>query len=184
MSSRAILTIVLATLALAGVLTGCDSEESGRSGQRFTKPTVQPTSGERTLESTGGVEATDGAGGEECREPESTQQEIRIGDFEPPEEAPPYEVIEERPVDGVCVGAVRLLVDTRANDKAGYTKIARDIKAEYAELDAITVEFTDTSGSLSYEGSALIFNTPSGSYFMGSVYGPPNNEGYYITVAR
>ena len=112
------------------------------------------------------------------------REEIRIGSFDPPTNVPPYEKLEEERADRGCVEAVRLLVDTRANDREGYALIARDLKAEYEKLDAITVEFTDTSGTFGYDGGALIFNTPSGAYFMGYAYGPPNNDGYYISVSR
>lgn len=183
MPSRAILTIVLA--AFAGALTGCGAEETGRSDQTIpAREPVRQTARQETQARAG--ETTGTAAPEWCYVQEGTEgEERRIGDFGPPEDVPPYEVIEERPVDDDCIEAVRLLVDTRAGDKAGYTLIARDIKAKYAGLDAVTVQFTDTSGSLSYEGSALIFNTPSGSYFMGyTAYGPPNGEGYYIAVAE
>ncbi len=111
-------------------------------------------------------------------------EELRIGSFERPEGVPPYETLVEEPAGRGCARAIRLLVDTRAADEAGYALIARDIKARYADLDAVTVEFTDTSRAFSHNGSAMIFNTPGGSYFMGYVYGPPNNDGYYVSVSR
>lgn len=114
----------------------------------------------------------------------SEEEEVRVGSFEKPEDVPPYTVLQKELVEQGCVEAVRLLVDTRATDKAGYVSIARDIKAEYEQLDAVSVEFTDTSGAFSYEGSALIFNTSSGAFFIGYAYGPPNDDGYYVTVSK
>lgn len=96
--------------------------------------------------------------------------EIRIGDFEPPEEdVPEYETIEENPVERGGAEAVRLLVDTRARSEGDYTQITRDRKSRYAELDAASIEFTDTTGILSYNGGASIFNTPCGSEYIGHV---------------
>lgn len=139
-------------------------------------------------ETIGGGETTEGTmaeavevGMELC---EGGREEIRIGSFERPEDVPPYETLEEERADRGCVEAVRLLVDTQADDREGYALITRDLKAEYAELDAVTVEFTDTSGTFAYDGGALIFNTPSGAYFMGYAYGPPNNEGYYVAISE
>ncbi len=113
------------------------------------------------------------------------EDEIRIGDFEPPEEdVPEYEILEENPVERDGAEAVRLLVDTQARSEEDYTLITRDIKSRYAELDAASIEFTDTTGILSYNGGAAIFNTPCGSDYIGYVYRPPNNEGYRVTVAK
>jgi hypothetical protein len=182
--------MAVVVLALSGA---CGGEEGEASGTTARTPGGEPAGragGERiaedadTVEGTGAVEQrVDG-----CirRESGGEGRGIRIGDFAPPGEAegvPPYEVLEEEPVERDCVRAVRLLVDTRADDEAGYTLIARDLKAKYEDLDAITVEFTDTSGAFAYEGSALIFNTPPGSYYIGYSYGPPNNEGYIVDVA-
>jgi hypothetical protein len=111
--------------------------------------------------------------------------EIRIGDFEPPEEdVPEYETIEENPVERGGAEAVRLLVDMRARSEGDYTLTTRDIKSRYAELDAASIEFTDTTGILSYNGGVSIFNTPCGSEYIGHVNRSPNNEGYRVTVAK
>lgn len=75
---------------------------------------------------------------------------------------------------------MRLLVDTQVHKKAGFTLIARDLKARYARSDAISVEFTDTTVAFTYNGAALIFNTPAAAYYMGYVYGPPNAKGYIV----
>jgi hypothetical protein len=111
--------------------------------------------------------------------------DYRIGDFAPPEEGtvPPYEVLEEERVEQDCAEALRLLVDTRARDKAGYTLIARDLKSRHKDLDAVSVEFTDTEDTFSYAGAALIFNTSAGARFIGYAYGAPNDDGYYVSVA-
>ena len=111
-------------------------------------------------------------------------QEHRIGGFGAPEgTVPPYEVLEEERVKEDCAEAIRLLVDTQARDKAGYTLIARDLKARHKDLDAVSVEFTDTEGTFSYSGAALIFNTSAGAQFIGYSYGAPNDDGYYVSVA-
>ena len=104
----------------------------------------------------------------------------RIGSFERPAATPRYEILEERVVREEAVRAARLLVDTRARSKADYELIAQDLKARYAEYDAVTVEFTDTRELLDYNGAALIFNTIEGSNFMGFLYAPINDEGYYV----
>ncbi len=115
--------------------------------------------------------------------PTSTVSEIRIGSFESPEQVPEYELLEVKPVDTEDARAIRLLVDTRARGKADYVLISRDIKARYADYDAISVEFTDTEDFLDYNGGALIFNTPKGATYMGFIYGPPNTRGYYVRAA-
>ncbi|MGB3683337.1 MAG: hypothetical protein WA990_12750 [Rubrobacteraceae bacterium] len=105
---------------------------------------------------------------------------MRIGSFEPPARAPEYEILEEKPVDDEDARAVRLLVDTQARGEGEYVLISRDIKARYADYDAVSVEFTDTEDLLDYKGGALIFNTPEGATYMGFIYGPPNTKGYYV----
>lgn len=113
------------------------------------------------------------------------EDELRIGGFDPPEEeVPAYEIIEERPVERDGAEAAQLLVDTQVTSEAGYTLITQDIKSRYAEFDAVSVEFTDTTDTFSYNGGASIFNTPCGSDYIGYVYRPPNNEGYRVSVAN
>jgi hypothetical protein len=109
--------------------------------------------------------------------------EIRIGTFRRPEGVPGYEVLEERPDRRVGARGAWLLVDTRSRGEEAYTLIARDLKARYADLDAISVEFVDLSVALRYNGGAVIFNTPAGADYIGYIYGPPNNKGYYVTAA-
>jgi hypothetical protein len=182
--------MAVVVLALSGACGDEEGEASGATARTLGGEPVGRAGGERIPEDAGIVEGTQ-PGGERVdgcarRESGGREREIRIGDFAPPGEAegtPPYEVLEEERVERDCVRAVRLLVDTRADDEAGYTLIARDFKAKYEDLDAVTVEFTDTSGAFAYEGSALIFNTPPGSYYIGYSYGPPNNEGYVVDVA-
>lgn len=180
---------VVVVLAFCGACGGEEGQVSGATERVSGGESEGRAGGERIVEDAGVVEGT-GAIEERvdgCARRESGEErEIRIGDFAPPgeaEEVQPYEVLEEEPVERDCVKAVRLLVDTRADDEADYTLIARDLKAKYEDLDAVTVEFTDTSGAFAYEGSALIFNTPPGSYYIGYSYGPPNNEGYVVNVA-
>jgi len=181
--------MAVVVLALSGACGGEEGEASGATARTPGGEPVGRAGGERIAEDAGIVEGTVGeerVDGCARRESGGEEREIRIGDFAPPGEAegtPPYEVLEEVRVERDCVRAVRLLVDTRADDEAGYTLIARDLKAKYENLDAVTVEFTDTSGAFAYEGSALIFNTPPGSYYIGYSYGPPNNEGYIVDVA-
>ena len=74
-------------------------------------------------------------------------------------------------------------MDTQVHKKGGFTLITRDLKARYARYDAISVEFTDTTVAFTYNGGALIFNTPAAAYFMGYVYGPPNDKGYIVQAA-
>lgn len=109
--------------------------------------------------------------------------EARIGSFVPPARTPRYEILEESNIRRDGVRAARLLVDTRARSKASYELIAQDLKARYAEYDAVTVEFTDTEDLLDYNGAALIFNTLQGSTYMGFLYAPINDHGYYVQTA-
>ncbi len=178
-------------LAFSGACGGEEDRVSVATERTSGGESAGRAGGGRIVEDAGVVESTgivaERVDGCARRESGGEGGGIRIGDFAPPGEAegvPPYEVLEEEPVERDCVRAVRLLVDTRADDEAGYTLIARDLKAGYEDLDAVTVEFTDTSGAFAYEGSALIFNTPPGSYYIGYSYGPPNNEGYIINVAN
>lgn len=81
------------------------------------------------------------------------------------------------------VRVIHMLVDTRAGSQHAYVLITRDIKARYANYDAIGIEFTNSAGSFGYEGGALIFNTPAGSRYIGYVYAPPNDLGYVVAKA-
>lgn len=108
---------------------------------------------------------------------------LRVGNFERPERVPEYGILEEKPAETEEARVVRLLVDTPAREKAAYVLISRDIKARYADYDAVSVEFTDTEDLLDYNGGALIFNTPRGATYMGFIYGPPNTRGYYVRAA-
>lgn len=117
------------------------------------------------------------------QETENRFDKIRIGSFRTPEEAPGYEVLEETMTRDGDTRAARLLVDTQARSEAAYELITRDLKARYAGYDAVSAEFTDTTDLLDYNGGALIFNTPDGAYYMGYIYGPPNNRGYYVQAA-
>lgn len=120
---------------------------------------------------------------EELRSAEGGFAKMRIGSFRPPEQAPEYEVLEEEVTREGSTRAARLLVDTRARSESDYELITRDLKARYARYDAVSAEFTDTTDVLDYNGGALIFNTPDGAYYMGYIYGPPNNQGYYVQAA-
>jgi len=111
--------------------------------------------------------------------------DLKVGSFERPDRArvPEYKILERELADRNGAHAVRLLVDTRARTETDYEIIARDLKARYADYDAISAEFTDSQDILDYNGAAVIFNTPAGVYYIGYIYGPPNNRGYYVRAA-
>ena len=109
---------------------------------------------------------------------------IRIGSFEKPEQVPEYEILESLPADRDGANATRLLVDTSSRSEEDFTLIARDLKARYSNYDAVSAQFTDTSDLFDYNGVALIFNTPAGAYYMGFIFGPPNNRGYYVKAVE
>ncbi|QIN77274.1 hypothetical protein GBA65_00705 [Rubrobacter marinus] len=177
-------TPIASVLLAVALLAGCSGEEAQRAPEAPAEASAASPAG-----STDGASASTG---ETVPMPPTTEErscppereEWRIGDFAPPEEpVPPYEVLEEENVRQDCAEAIRLLVDTRASDEAGYALIARDLKALHRDLDAVSVEFTDTEGTFSYSGAALIFNTSAGAEFIGYTYGAPNDEGYYVSVA-
>jgi hypothetical protein len=119
------------------------------------------------------------------REGRSPDGSARIGNFIQPESVPHYEILdltadqERAGREGARVA--ELLVDTRKKSEVDYTHIARDIKARYSRYDAVMVEFTDLSAErITYNGGALIFNTPCGALSLGYVYGPPNTDGYVV----
>jgi hypothetical protein len=106
-------------------------------------------------------------------------EEMRIGSFEPPEEVPGYEVLEKRPTGSDGTRSAQLLVDTRSRSQEDFTLITRDLKARYADYDFVSVEFTDSSVLLDYQGGAIIVNTPLGASQAGFIYAPPN-KGYLV----
>ena len=75
------------------------------------------------------------------------------------------------------------MADTRSHSEEEYVLITRDLKAGYAYLDAVSVEFIDFMKTLRYNGAAMIFDTHAGVGYTGYVYGPPNARGYYIRAA-
>ena len=85
--------------------------------------------------------------------------DVSIGGFDRPEGVPDYEILEIH-------------------------RSERDIKARYANLDSVSVEFIDSEDFLDYRGGALIFNTAAGAYFQDFAYGPPNNQGYLVRAAE
>ncbi len=121
------------------------------------------------------------------RESRSPDVSARIGDFILPDIVPDYEIF-ELTVDQERAGregarVAVLVVNTRTKSEAGYTLIAREIKARYSGYDAVMVEFTDLSVEIiPYNGGALIFNTPCGALSLGYVYGPPNTNGYVVAT--
>ena len=155
----------LVLLVTVGSLTGCaateppDSSET-REGDSLTEETwEQPKQTVTRQEAIGEVESSAESTGEEtsgrlrCSEEEKKEREdLRLGDFEPPEYAPEYEIVDEQPEDRYGAKAARLLVDTRARSEEDYALIARDIKSDYAALDAASVEFTSYYATV--QGSA------------------------------
>ena len=112
--------------------------------------------------------------------------DLKVGSFERPDSAqvPEYEILDCKPSDRDGAHAVRLLVDSRSRTQKDFEIITQDLKARHADYDAISVEFTDTSDVLAHNGAAVIFNTPAGAHYIGFVYGPPNNQGYYVRAAE
>jgi hypothetical protein len=109
--------------------------------------------------------------------------DISIGSFRRPGNAPDYQILDISRSERNGAHGATLTVDTRATTEVDLTLIARDIKARYADLDSVSVEFIDSKHFLDYRGGALIFNTAAGAYFQGFVYGPPNNRGYLVNAA-
>jgi hypothetical protein len=109
--------------------------------------------------------------------------DVSIGGFDRPEGVPDYEILETHRSERNGARGVTLVVDTRATTEQDLTLVARDIKARYANIDSVSVEFIDSDDFLDYRGGALIFNTAAGAYFQGFVYGPPNNKGYLVNAA-
>ncbi len=108
----------------------------------------------------------------------------RIGAFERVGNAPEYEILEQNRDQRDGARGALLLVDTRSRGQRDFTLITRDVKARYANLDAVTLRFIDSETVLDYNGSAVIFNTPTGAYYAGYVWGPPNAEGYLVDAAE
>ncbi len=106
-------------------------------------------------------------------------EEMRIGSFERPEDVPAYEILEKTPTGSDGARSARLLVDTRSRSQEDFTLITRDLKARYADYDVVSVEFTDSSVVLDYQGGAVIVNTPLGASRAGFIHAPPN-KGYYV----
>ena len=107
---------------------------------------------------------------------------MRIGSFERPEDVPGYEILEEIPTGSDGARSAQIFVDTRSRSQEDFTLITRDLKARYADYDFVSVEFTDSSVVLDYQGGAIIVNTPLGSSRAGFIYAPPT-KGYYVKAA-
>ena len=115
-------------------------------------------------------------------EPQEAPAGPRVGSFERPEHVPAYEILEESPTGTGDVRSARLLVDTRARSQEDFTLITRDLKVRYANYDFVSVEFTDLSVVLDYQGGAVIVNTLVGSQRAGFIFAPPD-KGYYVRAA-
>jgi hypothetical protein len=109
--------------------------------------------------------------------------DVSIGSFRRPDNVPDYQILETHRRERNGARGATLTVDTRVTTEVDLTLVARDIKARYANLDSVSVEFIDTENFLNYRGGALIFNTAAGAYFQGFIYGPPNNKGYLVKAA-
>jgi hypothetical protein len=116
---RVILIGAFALLVTAGSLTGCatkppDSSEA-REGDSPTEDTrEQAKQAVARQEATGEVESSaettteEDSGRLRCSEEEKKEREdLRLGDFEPPEDAPEYEIVDEQPVDRYGAKAAR-----------------------------------------------------------------------------
>lgn len=110
--------------------------------------------------------------------------QVRIGSFERPEQVPEHDILDERRNERDGARGAWLMIDTRSRSEEEYVVITRYVKAEYADFDAVTVEFVDVGSTRFYHGGALIFNTVAGANYIGYIYGPPNNEGYYVRAAE
>jgi hypothetical protein len=84
--------------------------------------------------------------GSEGEKTNAEREEIRMGDFAPPGSVPHYEIVEDEPVERDCVIAIRLLGDTPARSEADYTLIARALKSQYEELDAVSMASGSRAG--------------------------------------
>lgn len=164
MSRAPLITLILLAAVAVSLLMWVDGEPV----YTLEEPELRAAPGIEHLEEAGSGEA----------------HRLRIGSFDPPEWTPAYTVLEERLTGRDGARAVRLLVDTRVRSEDGLELITRALKARYPAYDAVSVEFTDVSDVLDYNGGALIFNTPSGAYYMGFIYGPPNNRGYFVKAAE
>ena len=168
-----ILALVVVTAVFLAARIG---EEKIRA---LEKPEVRPAPTIAEIEQRDTVRGPNERAGEQTEE----FAEIQIGSFQRPEEVPEYEILVEEPDERDGARAVRLLVDTHSHAESDFELIARDLKARYADLDAVSVEFTDAQDVLDYNGAALIFNTSAGVYYLGYIYGPPNMKGYYVKAA-
>ena len=102
---------------------------------------------------------------------------------------PEYKVLvlrrDGKPTGVDCVRDGDFLVDTKAKSKKEYALIAGDIKARYARLDAITVEFSDLKErGLRYNGGALIFNTVRGAIYLGYERGQLPSNGFVVSTGE
>lgn len=180
-------TILIAALVFA-VSGRSDNEQSG--GTRFPLDESARSMPDAEV----GLEAErDGTlpGGESVKRKQSKALECprrdgdkpEVGDFGRPESVPEYEIIQrgENKSRGVC--GLRLFVDTRARGNADLALVTRHIKARYARYDAASIEFTDSTATLTYTGGAIIFNTIDGALYVGFIYGPPNNRGFITRAA-
>ena len=138
-----------------------------------------PDLGPPTVANAPSVTGDPSGGGDADEVPEG-----RIGRFERVENVPGYEVLEQGRNERDGARGALLLIDTRSRGQRDFTLITRDVKARYDGLDAVTLRFIDSETVLDYNGSAVIFNTPTGAYYAGYVWGPPNAEGYLVDAAE
>lgn len=183
---RRVAALILAFVVIVVILA---VRFAGEPVRALHKPEVRPAPGAYQTVGAPDAEEKDAGG------LASGGGDLKIGDFGAPKRVPEYEVIEKSLDSRDGAHAMRLLIDTRSREEEYFVLIARDLKSRYADYDAVSVEFTDTEDLLFYNddpatrdllvyyGSALIFNTYDGAYYLGYVYGPPNMDGYYVRAA-
>jgi hypothetical protein len=166
------LTLLIGSLIVVGLLWRAGGEPLRAVTAPEVRDAPEPFSAERRTAST-----------EEAARLKKAAK-VRIGSFERPEGVPEYRILDERRDERDGVRGARLMIHTRSHSEDEYVLITRNVKAEYADVDAVSVEFVDLRGTRFYQGGALIFNTVAGADYIGYIYGPPNDEGYYVQAAE
>jgi hypothetical protein len=67
---------------------------------------------------------------------------------------PEYDILDQRQDARDGARGARLMVETRSHSEEDYELITRHLKAEYADLDAVSVEFVDRTSMRFYQGGA------------------------------
>jgi hypothetical protein len=129
---RAIPLGALTLLVTAASLLGCAATEPPDSSEAREEDPATAESGEHAKQTVTRQEATvevessadstkeEASGRLRCSEEEKKQREdLRLGDFEPPEYVPEYETVDEQPVDRYGAEAARLLVGHAGEERGG-----------------------------------------------------------------